>query len=110
VLARRGDLHVLVEVKTARLPRLEGTDGLDARFRPGLRVDWRRLRRLERARDAWARLEQCPRKLFRIELVEVALAPDGRVALVHHAEFRRPMTQPRPGATLPATLQGAARL
>ncbi|TAJ17878.1 MAG: hypothetical protein EPO68_08695 [Planctomycetota bacterium] len=98
VLARRGARHSIVEVKTARLPWLEGTDGLDARFRPGLRVDWRRLRRLERARDAWARLA-CPRdrsarKAFRIELVEVALAPDGSVHFRHHGDLRRP---PCPG-------------
>lgn len=100
VLARRGSEFALVEVKAARLPWLEGTPGLDARFRPGLRVDWRRLRRLGRALDAWARSERRSRKLFRIELVEVALAPDGRVSIVHHARLNRPLPTPPAGATL----------
>ncbi|MBM3977736.1 MAG: hypothetical protein FJ299_12195 [Planctomycetes bacterium] len=85
----------LVEVKTARLPWLEGSRGLDPRFRPGLRVGWARLRRLRRARAAAG-------KDFRIDLLEVALAPDGSCRIRQHVDLRRPLPAPGAGRTLEA--------
>jgi putative endonuclease len=112
VLARRGAVHVLVEVKTARLPELEGSGRLDARFRPGLRFDARRLRRLQRARVALRRALPCdpqaadtsPGKSFRIDLVEVGLGPRGRIEVRHHADLRRPFAPARSNAGLDAAV------
>lgn len=81
LLARQGGAWCAIEVKTGRLPELEGSHPPqpDLRWRPILRVDPRRLERLWRAARAWQRQHG---GAVRVELVEVwRLAPSGQLSI-----------------------------
>ena len=94
LVARRGSILAVVEVKTARahlLPRpLQRPAGralpadLGLRWRPGFRCDAQRLARLQRvARELAA---------SRVDLVEIFLDPGPRrFRLLHHEDLRRPL-------------------
>jgi len=91
VLVRRPGILACVEVKTARVAELERALERPA-FRPGRRLNARRLRRQGRAaRYLAARLRtpdgRPPRA--RVDLVEVWVeAASGRVRLIHHPGLR----------------------
>ena len=97
LVARRAGNLVCVEVKSARsaaLPRPKGGEGrLDLRWRPGLRLDRRRLERQRRAGRYLARhLVHGPCQGGRVDLIEVFLTPgSGRVRVIHHADLERPL-------------------
>jgi hypothetical protein len=98
LVARRGSILAVVEVKTARahllprpLPRPLARPGgrahladLGLRWRPGFRCDAKRLARLQRvARELAA---------SRVDLVEIFLDPGPRrFRLLHHEDLRRPL-------------------
>ena len=94
LVARRGSILAVVEVKTARahllprpLPRPAGRPlpaDLGLRWRPGFRCDAKRLARLQRvARELAA---------SRVDLVEIFLDPGPRrFRLLHHEDLRRPL-------------------
>lgn len=94
LVARRGSILAVVEVKTARahllprpLPRPAGRAhlaDLGLRWRPGFRCDAKRLARLQRvARELAA---------SRVDLVEIFLDPGPRrFRLLHHEDLRRPL-------------------
>jgi len=94
LVARRGSILAVVEVKTARahlLPRPLAHPGgralpadLGLRWRPGFRCDAKRLARLQRvARELAA---------SRVDLVEIFLDPGPRrFRLLHHEDLRRPL-------------------
>ena len=94
LVARRGSILAVVEVKTARahllprpLPRPAGRElpaDLGLRWRPGFRCDAKRLARLQRvARELAA---------SRVDLVEIFLDPGPRrFRLLHHEDLRRPL-------------------
>jgi len=88
VAAEAGAL-VAVEVKT-------GTIG--PRFRPGMRVDERRVRRLRRAARELARGAVGDVRSTRVDLVEVRLGPGGRLAgIAHLRDLRRAPFPAAPG-------------
>jgi len=70
---------VVCEVKSATLPARFASDPSAARFRPGLHLGPDQLRRLATAARDAARRRGAPR--WRVELVEVALAPGAAPAL-----------------------------
>jgi Holliday junction resolvase-like predicted endonuclease len=93
LVCRLGPLRVVVEVKTARaaLPR-GGLEASALRWRPGLRLDGRRLTRLRRAARALG--------ASRVDLVEIWVDPGARRWVhTHHAGLARPLgpgSEPRP--------------
>jgi len=87
LLAVRGGRTACVEVKTGRGPVPEaGPCG--SRWRPGHRLDARRLRRLARA----ARSLAGPRG--RVDLVEVVADARAGLAVTWHRDLRRPLARP----------------
>ncbi len=81
LLCSRGAELVCVEVKTGRI----GT-----RFRPGMRVKYRTLRRLWAAARG---LERRYAQRARVDLVEVGTGETLR--FVHHVGLREPLKEPR---------------
>ena len=101
LVARDGDELVCVEVKTGRLPVLPRTRTsvpsrrTELRWRPGGRLDRRRLERQRRAARWLARTlgGGCGRRA-RVDLIEVLVRPRGRVELVHHRDLAAPLPNP----------------
>ncbi len=86
MLARRGRIVALVEVKSARLPAASALDRpLDPELRPGRRVDAARLARLRRAAGRVSRALRAP---ARVDLIEVVLVPRRPPILLRHADLR----------------------
>ena len=101
VLAREGGRLVCVEVKTgrrARLPRARGVDlgAWDLYWRPGGRMGWKRLQRLESA-ARWLECGQRGASEPRIDLVEVLVSLDGRrLEILHHRDVGEGAASGRP--------------
>lgn len=86
VVAWHGDVLVAVEVKAARVPRLAGL-----RFRPGQRLDAKRLRAQQRAIRGLARRWD-PQPPARVDLLEVyVVGPWRRIHFVHLPARTRPL-------------------
>lgn len=103
LVARSGDLLVVVEVKTGRshsIPRPRGArlpDRLGLRWRPGKRCDARRLARLravgrEVGRELGGEIGPSSPARPRVDLIEVWLAEPGRkFRILHHPDLVDPV-------------------
>lgn len=88
LFAERGARRAIVEVKAAHRARGQRVALAALRFRPGHRLNGRRLARLQRAARWLARGGPTPE----VDLIEVSLGARGRpVEIVHHEDLRRPL-------------------